>query len=42
MDPHSYVSSFRHAFKCEDEWLIGYGMDSTGGYKRNLKSIMAL
>jgi hypoxanthine phosphoribosyltransferase len=42
IDPHSHVSSFRHAFECEDEWLIGYGMDSTGGYKRNLKSIFAL
>ena len=38
--PH--VSSFRHAFECDDEWLIGYGMDSTGGYKRNIPSIMAL
>jgi hypoxanthine phosphoribosyltransferase len=42
IEPHSYVSSFRHAFQCDDEWLIGYGMDSTGGYKRNLKSIFAL
>ena len=42
IDPHSHVSTFRHAFKCEDEWLIGYGMDSTVGYKRNLKSIFAL
>jgi hypoxanthine phosphoribosyltransferase len=42
INPHSHVSSFRHAFECEDEWLIGYGMDSTGGYKRNLKSIFAL
>ena len=42
IDPHSHVSSFRHAFQCDDEWLIGYGMDSTGGYKRNLKSIFAL
>jgi hypoxanthine phosphoribosyltransferase len=42
VEPHSYVSSFRHAFECDNEWLIGYGMDSTGGYKRNLKSIFAL
>jgi hypoxanthine-guanine phosphoribosyltransferase len=42
INPQSHVSSFRHAFECEDEWLIGYGMDSTGGYKRNLKSIFAL
>jgi hypoxanthine phosphoribosyltransferase len=38
--PH--VSSFRHAFECDNEWLIGYGMDSTGGLKRNIPSIMAL
>jgi hypoxanthine-guanine phosphoribosyltransferase len=42
IESHSYVASFRYAFECEDEWLIGYGMDSTGGYKRNLKSIFAL
>jgi hypoxanthine-guanine phosphoribosyltransferase len=42
INPQSYVSSFRRAFECEDEWLIGYGMDSTGGYKRNLKAIFAL
>ena len=42
INPHSHVSTFRHAFQCDDEWLIGYGMDSTGGYKRNLKSIFAL
>jgi len=40
--PHSFISSFRHAFECEDEWLIGYGMDSNEGYKRNFKSIFAL
>ena len=40
--PHSFISSFRHAFECEDEWLIGYGMDSSEGYKRNFKSIFAL
>jgi hypoxanthine phosphoribosyltransferase len=38
----NHLSSFRYAFECQDEWLIGYGMDSTGGYKRNLKSIFAL
>jgi len=42
IESHSYVASFRYVFECEDEWLIGYGMDSTGGYKRNLKSIFAL
>jgi hypoxanthine phosphoribosyltransferase len=42
INPHSHVSTFRHAFECDDEWLIGYGMDSTGGYKRNLKAIYAL
>jgi hypoxanthine phosphoribosyltransferase len=41
-DPHSHVSSFRHAFECDNEWLIGYGMDSTHGFKRNLSSIFAL
>ena len=42
IESHSYIASFRYAFECEDEWLIGYGMDSTGGYKRNLKAIYAL
>jgi hypoxanthine-guanine phosphoribosyltransferase len=42
INQHHPVSSFRHAFECDDEWLIGYGMDSTGGYKRNLKAIYAL
>ena len=40
--PYSFISSFRHAFECEDEWLIGYGMDSNEGYKRNFKSIFDL
>ena len=42
MTPPTNVSTFKYVFTCEDEWLIGYGMDSTGGYKRNLKSIFAL
>jgi len=42
IEANSHVYTSRHVFECDDEWLIGYGMDSTGGYKRNLKSIFAL
>ena len=30
------------AFTIDDEWLIGYGMDDSKGFNRNLKSIWAL
>jgi len=31
-----------HAFTIDDEWLIGYGMDDSKGFNRNLPSIWAL
>jgi hypoxanthine phosphoribosyltransferase len=37
-----FVHSFYYAFECDNEWLVGYGLDTQGGYQRNLKSIFAL
>ena len=31
-----------HVFTIDDEWLIGYGMDDSKGFNRNLPSIWAL
>jgi hypoxanthine phosphoribosyltransferase len=38
----SHVQTFKYGFEIDNEWVIGYGLDSTYGYKRNLKSIFAL
>jgi hypoxanthine-guanine phosphoribosyltransferase len=31
-----------HAFTIKDEWCIGYGMDDSKGFNRNLNSVWAL
>jgi len=37
-----YITNFLYAYECDDEWLVGYGLDTKGGYQRNLPSIFAL
>lgn len=33
---------FYNAFKIDNEWIVGYGMDDEKGYSRNLNGVFAL